>query len=404
MATKWKIQTASFAGVEFEWKMAYGTQEERAERRSYPDRDGEEIRRSGSGPLDVRLRVIVRNEDYPDRWKALLAAIRKGPGRFVHPTRGSFDRVHALMVEYEEGVDTGINAVEATIHFVQSGVPAVVAAVAATPLTTAAEGRAEVNDGLAAMRAANEEQTQYSLTLQQRLLAALRALANMGYLTSYFISDVLDDIDAWGNALAGAADAILDAAEDVATSVPDVIDGLDRELQEILEAIRRDSQLSEDVVYGLEQGTEDAPPHPAYAVYFAACASCYLGAARRACEMLDEHGEDMTANEVDRVCSLIRRRMANYARACRIIFADSTADPAGGMETAAAELLDYGEAAKATRPPLVKYVVKSERPLVLIAHELYADHTREGELHRLNPEIIEPTFTSAGMVLQTYAS
>jgi len=400
----WKIQTASYKGVAFEWIRASGRWEERAQVTEYPDRDGASIQRLGSAPLDETLTIIVRNAEYPARFNALMRAVRdREPGRFVHPAWGSFSNVHALLVEYDAGVEVGINAVAARVRFVQADKPATVAPAAASPTATAGEGRAEV-------QAAIGQSYDYSLPTsawsraQNSLLAALRQFTNYGLLTSYYIETCLENVDVWSGRLADGIDAWLDAAQDVSTSVPDLIQGLSDGLREILDALKRDRGLSRDLMDGLEDGSGSAPSDPAYAAYYATASSCRLGLCRRACELLDLYAQDMTANEVERTAAIVRLGLGRAANAMRVLFASSAANPAESLEASAAEVLVFAERAKAARPPVIQIEVATERPLVLIAHELYGDHSRDQELMRLNPDIVNPAFVPAGAMLQAYAS
>lgn len=73
------------------------------------------------------------------------------------------------------------------------------------------------------------------------------------------------------------------------------------------------------------------------------------------------------------------------------------------LKDAAMHIQDTAAGIIEARPPLARYRVESSTNLHLLAHKLYADYTRAGELFRLNPEIRNPNTISAGEVLNAYS-
>lgn len=72
------------------------------------------------------------------------------------------------------------------------------------------------------------------------------------------------------------------------------------------------------------------------------------------------------------------------------------------LKQAAAILQQLTNAAVNKKPPLIQYTVKRNTTLRLLAHRLYADHTRTDELLKLNKNIVNPAIITAGTELNIY--
>ena len=72
------------------------------------------------------------------------------------------------------------------------------------------------------------------------------------------------------------------------------------------------------------------------------------------------------------------------------------------LKQAAAILQQLTNDAVNKKPPLIQYTVKRNTTLRLLAHRLYADHTRTDELLKLNKNIINPAIITAGTELNIY--
>ena len=71
---------------------------------------------------------------------------------------------------------------------------------------------------------------------------------------------------------------------------------------------------------------------------------------------------------------------------------------------AGAALSRYAEALAETKPPLITEVLKSDWSLLELAHALYGDSTRAGELLLLNVDVIDdPLLILSGTELRRYA-
>lgn len=72
------------------------------------------------------------------------------------------------------------------------------------------------------------------------------------------------------------------------------------------------------------------------------------------------------------------------------------------LKQAAAILQQLTNDAVNKKPPLIQYTVKRNTTLRLLAHRLYADHTRTDELLKLNKNIVNPAIITAGTELNIY--
>ncbi|MFW2176667.1 MULTISPECIES: DNA circularization N-terminal domain-containing protein [unclassified Moraxella] len=73
------------------------------------------------------------------------------------------------------------------------------------------------------------------------------------------------------------------------------------------------------------------------------------------------------------------------------------------LKQASATLQQLTNEAVNKKPPLTQYTVKRNSTLRLIAHRLYADHSRADELLRLNKGLVSPAMVMAGTRLNVYA-
>lgn len=80
-----------------------------------------------------------------------------------------------------------------------------------------------------------------------------------------------------------------------------------------------------------------------------------------------------------------------------------TREQVAALKQAAAQLQQLTNDAVNKKPPLIQHTVKRTTTLRLLAHRLYADHSRADELLQLNKDLVNPALVQAGTRLYVYA-
>ena len=73
------------------------------------------------------------------------------------------------------------------------------------------------------------------------------------------------------------------------------------------------------------------------------------------------------------------------------------------LRDAALAVQELGAVVIARQPPLIRHTVAAPCNLHLLAHRLYGDYSRAGEITRLNPDLREPNFLTRGQELDIHA-
>lgn len=113
----------------------------------------------------------------------------------------------------------------------------------------------------------------------------------------------------------------------------------------------------------------------------------------------------MTPGEVEALAGNVRARVQDCLTYVRASLPQARRHPAAeGLRDAAQGIQQLAEAALNARPPLVTHTVAAPCNARLLAHRLYADHTRARELVRINPQVRNPNFIARGQEVLIYAS
>ena len=124
------------------------------------------------------------------------------------------------------------------------------------------------------------------------------------------------------------------------------------------------------------------------------------------CEILLAEAESPTLNpaEVEAMVGNTRERIQDAMDIARVVLQPPRVRSiTESLRTAAKAVQDLGAAVINARPPLIVHTVEADTNAHLLAHALYADHARAGEIVRLNPGITNPNFLRRGQRIMVYA-
>lgn len=112
----------------------------------------------------------------------------------------------------------------------------------------------------------------------------------------------------------------------------------------------------------------------------------------------------LTPAEVESLTGNARDRLQDCLHAVRASLPQAVVHPISEcLRDAAQAVQQLGEAALNARPPLVMRTVDQPCNFHLLAHRLYGDYTRAGELARINPQVRNPNFIAQGQEVLVYA-
>jgi len=381
---------ASFRGVSFDVESVGDTTARSLALHEYPYRDGADAEDLGTGARRMRFTAIVWGDDYETRLQALLAAVRQADvGELVHPVFGTVPNALCALWRIDHAADLRDGA-RLELEFVEAGAAVRVfdqasPVLAAEKISTLGdEARAAADEALVERVetvAAGPVPTALKLkSTMQQALTKLRALTDTTPLRA-----LLSDLDPLFYPQAYVADA---------RAV------LDRALQ--------------GLPFGGRNLLFDGPASGGSGMTDFDRAAHHLGPAAMTLPAVDANGALVQAHaRVHAACSLAEagaivlaaeldepmleradvEQLANTAReAIQAAIEGMRGSAVGGPSAAAGaalRALAYQVQVAATsvieqRPPVVVQRMPVTGPLRLVAHVLYGDHSRAGELVRLN--------------------
>lgn len=413
MAWRDTLLNASFKGIEFDIERVDDSQQRSVALHEYPYRDGADVEDLGTGPNRLRFSAIIFNndpeqDDYEQRLEVLLAALRSAePGELVHPVFGS---MQAICTQWSVGHEVDLrDGCKLVLEFVQAGTALrvfespspVLAAERITALGDSARAAADVAliDLVEDVRGGPVQRTLLLKASMNSALAQMRVLSDSTALT-VLVSE-LDPIF-YPQAYVTDARAVLErglqglpfGGRNLLFTTGQAVAG-----SGLADFDRAAKSLAPSAI-ALPAPNADGLLVQAHARVHTACSLAEAAAIVLAAEL----GEAL----LDRADV---ERLANTARsALQAALENMRAATVGGNSAevgAAMRALAYQVQAAATavieqRPPVVLRVVPLTGPLRLVAHALYGDHTRAGELVRLN-RFGRELVASAGQELKAYA-
>lgn len=120
-------------------------------------------------------------------------------------------------------------------------------------------------------------------------------------------------------------------------------------------------------------------------------------------DALEENGAELLRSELELEVNAVREQIQAAIDALRSAFPYTSAQAVRALSDLSRRLYLQAIRILEEKPPLIEHEVTADMPLALVTHKLYADRTREPEIKRLNPGVINPNRIGAGTLLEVYA-
>ena len=410
MAWKDTLLECSFRGVAFDvlgTRDSYGRAISVAE---FPYQDGGEVEDLGAHPARFSLQAVWFGDDYDERLREALAAFNEiGAGELIHPVWGSIENAQFVSSEISHAAPEP-DACTVSLEFVESapaqpffekrGAAQVQESVGAPGDAAMVEAELSVGDVVDALREANPLAALDELR-QSMLGPVLEFTAQVqGVITTGLA--VLEYPRAWARDIAALSNGLL--------SIADFPGRLMSEWRSITGVFKRigaawggGATRSGHAPWQRGSVPSQAQAQAVVRAYVAvnnataqADAAAIVLASEALAPTLSPVDIELVSNSArDEIeVALLAVRAALPVERSRLI-----------TEPLKEQALSIQEAAQAiieARPPLVRRTLSAPGNLRLIAHRLYADHTRAPELLRLN-NLRYPNALQMGDTLNAYA-
>uniref|UniRef100_A0A7C4EK77 DNA circulation family protein n=1 Tax=Fundidesulfovibrio putealis TaxID=270496 RepID=A0A7C4EK77_9BACT len=450
MAWKDTLLDATFRGVRLHVLNTDDQAQRSLVRHEYPYRDGAEVEDLGRRARTIHVQAIVWGKEYETDLRKLLEALDKpGPGELIHPVFGSITAcvANVSVTHHEDEPDSA----RVILDLVESSPDVPFFAGGRSPKAKAAGNADRLAGALDWLKALNLAAVQkwgnkLSATLSQvargDLLGAARGVFSEAASLAGVTLPVMPDFLSQGQSLMGTAQSLVSSVSALA-SMPDVF-GQFASLSGLSGLLPRfdlgtagkstpyamtPARYSGTPVSGpltgeaaprpvvvvppvAESSTAPAPDMATAAGQGRAMAAATLNlasamaVASASSDVLTSQiaAPALTPAEVEAVVGVSRQRFQDVIDEHRAIFPTEVAYPiAEQARTAALALQDLGSQVIRLHPPVVAQTAPAPCNLHLMAHWLYGDFTRAGELLRLNPGLRNPNFVAPGQVLNGYA-
>jgi prophage DNA circulation protein len=403
MAWEDTMHDAKWRDVVFDCQLADDDGERHAAEHTRPFVDGAKMEDLGRGARRIRMKAIFFGDDYEEKLRKFVDALEiPGEGDLVHPVFGPLKaqvlpwHIHheAELVDQAEVEVSFAESALATPIFAEAKPKQKAAAVAAKSSTA----RSAAADVLAKAAAACKKAMAMSRA-GLRVIAELKAMVDSATTSG---SGILSLPRVWATDVASLIGSIVDLKSGGASALADFKAAYSILTGAILSLTGTGSGSGDgnsDAALPLTSGEELEQVRAHVELERA------LGVAEAAQAVLEAEAETptLTPAEVEAVAAqtrkLIQARIDDY----RGLFGledsrpvvEALKDVAAAVQQAAAAILE-------ARPPLVAHTVAARTCPRLLAHQIYGDHTRAGEIVRLNT-LADPNFLTVGTVLRVYA-
>lgn len=364
---------------------------------TYPYLDGAEIEDLGAEPIPVAINAIFFGADYDTRLQSFLKIIKTaGLRELQHPVYGKMQvQVVDVAVHHDaENVDQATVA----LNLLQGNLsPKFFEETLAIQKASAIQQKNSVSREAATQVLAEEVLTVKNAGIFNRITqlrsSMTSALNELKAQIAGVISSGLDPIEfvaAWASDLTDVISAIVDLRGfDISTLTADwktVFSAMDVAI--LLPTLARQPARDSAIIaahVALEQASGKAD-----------AASIVLQS-----ETLNP---TLSAIEIEAMVNQARTDIQAVISQYRAIYAvEQSRKVTEPLKDTALALQEAARAVIEARPPLVQRSMNAPGNYRLIAHKLYADHSRAVELFRLNPQIKMPNFIGQGDVLNAYA-
>ena len=398
MAWADNLLEASFRGVVFDCISTDDKISRANSTHSYPYADGAEIEDLGAEPIPVAINAIFFGNDYDARLQAFIAVLNQpGLGDLIHPVFGTIS-VQFIDATFHHEADN-VDQVSITLNFLQNSIApkffdktlAIQKATAVLQANSNAREAATkvLSDEVAAVAATNNfnriEQLRTSMTsVISQVKTQIASLVTSGL-------DPINFVSGWAADLTSLITGIVDLRSfDVDTLTADwkaVFNAMD---VAILLPVQARQPVRDAQIIAAHSALEQANGR-------ADAASIVLAS--------ETQVPSLSAIEIEAMVNATRTPIEAVIVQYRAIYGIEKSRPVvEALKTTALALQEAARAVIEARPPLITKTMDAPGNLRLIAHKLYADHTRAVELFRLNPKIKMPNYIERGDVLNAYAS
>lgn len=408
MAWQDNLLDASYKGVRFDIQSVSATGGRDLARTGIPYQNGEQITDTGGRGKSFSVTAIFWGDDYETRLKAFLQAVDEGgAGEFVHPVYGPLAECHINewseehSTELVDGCSMRLTVVVggARQSLFERELPAAKAAGAAN-LADAARGLAISNFAAAfAYVAALQGSFARINAWKNNLLSVMNDARGLAGMVTNSVSQLISVPQDFAADLAGVLNGLVDLRWVSGSSGE--FSALRSSFGEIvkLPAKSADSGVAADLINR---------PYPADVARTTAMVQALVATelATVTAGVLQDEAETASLSplQIESLVNSAREELQATIDAYRELYPLEESVPAvEALKATAHNLLVAAVAVINSRPPLIRREVEASGNLHLVAHWWYGDSSRAAELARLNPQVRNPNFITAGEVLHAYA-
>lgn len=410
MAWKDTLLPASFRGAPFEVLRTRDHAERAVAVHEYPYRDGGEVEDLGRKARQISLTAVFWGPTHEAALDRLVAALdQAGPGELVHPVFGPV-QVQAVSWDIPQEAERPDYA-EVALEFVAAGVD--------NPFFGARAGRLAGADDAAGRAAdkADKAKERTGAALAGAIRNAAKALSPAGRVAALELLG--KGLDAYGQ-LAGAVRSGLSSLDFPQAYLAD-LEAVQRLAAEPFGALSGSllgwkglaRLFAPTTPGGSASGHAPAvsPADAAILTGLSASAAAHDNTSRAAVVtegatallVAEAAAPTLTPPQVEAVVGQTREQLQGCIDEARATLPPRQAhEQAENLRDSALAVQELGAAVIARQPPLVRHAVAAPCNLRLLAHRLYGDHSRAGEIARLNPGLREPNFLTPGQELDIH--
>lgn len=449
MAWKDSLLDASFRDLVFNVKNTKDSAKRSIVEHSYPYRDGAELEDNGLNARRIQMTVVFWGDDYESALQKFIEVLDEGgEGELIHPVFGSLP----VMVEsYEAPHDAEQrDYVEVAVNFIESG--------RENPffnrqLNAAGKSEKKGNEAGAAMKEASASMAQNLAAQLSEFSQKMSMVAQLEFLTD--VQEIIGDYQELKSVVLSGLSyldfpmALVSDLQAIIYEVAWLVDLGPETLTERFSGWQRLSNLftrlpltsgsaktsyptstgfySGYEVGGLtgqpQQSIISLPAEQSTAVEELTIGSDSVSKARASLvaqanleqtkELVDgaiyiliqeATSPSLSPDEVEAIVGNVRKRIQDSIDEARLLYgSEGSYAVVEKLRTAALAIQDQGAAVINLKPPLTRYQNKRLVNLHLLAHELYGDYSRAGEIMRLNRALRSPSFIAQGMEISIYA-
>lgn len=413
MAWADKLLTASFRGVEFDILSTDDEAERALALHEYPYKDGADVEDMGRHARRVTIRAIFFGDDYEDRLQAFIAVLDKpGHGPLVHPVFGNMEKMQEAGYRIAHDADN-VDSCALSVDFLES-VPSQpffssqLASQKADAVTTAASAATEASgnvlgDGFASLVAAADSGKVDALARIGALNSTVTPfLTNLKTETGSLVPSISDPVRAGAGFVSDVASmtqSLIDTAPNETEYLQKYLTSTNNKVDSLLSLGRSSGSASTGQTVPQAQLEADTQAVATHVAVERAAAKAQVAGIVLASEAVEP---TMTPTQVETIVNTARESVNDAIEQARARYdveqAHAIVEP---LKTLAYSTQEAGRAVIEARPPMATHTLKAPTPLRLLAHELYGDHDRAGEILRLN-NLRMPNALNTGETLNVY--